>query len=107
MTALQAQDVVQLSGGFQGFFQGKKLFFICYLFDLMTKILRRFLYRIQTGLYRYQQFSLFDFFGGFEKLAVTADFVAQFVGQFIPIGAVGFIKFALDVGKIDNIAVTV
>ena len=56
MTALQAQDVVQLSGGFQGFFQGKKLFFYLLFVRFDDEILRRFLYRIQTGLYRYQQF---------------------------------------------------
>ena len=50
---------------------------------------------------------MFDFFCRFEKLAVAADFVAQFVRKFIPIGAVGLIKFALDIGKIDDIAVTV
>ena len=89
-----------------GFFQGKKLFFICYLFDLMTKYFGVFSIEFKQGFIDISNF-LFDFFGGFEKLAVAADFVAQFVRQLIPIGAIGFVKFALDIGKIDNIAVTV
>ena len=79
MTALQAQDVIQFSGGLQGFFQGKKLFFICYLFDLMTKYFGVFSIEFKQGIFNACNF-LFDFFGGFEKLAVAADFVAQFVG---------------------------
>ena len=61
---------------------------------------------IKQGVFNVCNF-LFDFFCRFEKLAVIADFVAQFVRKFVPIGAVGFVEFALDVGKIDDVAVTV
>ena len=62
--------------------------------------------KIKQGVFNVCNF-LFDFFGSFEKLAVTADFVTQFIRKFIPIGAVGFVEFAFDVGKIDDVAVAV
>lgn len=72
----------------------------------MTKYFGVFGIEIKQGIFNACNF-LFDFFCRFEKLAVTADFVAQFVRKLVPIGAVSFIKFTLDVSKIDDIAVTV
>ena len=90
----------------RAFFKARSCFFVFYLADLAAKCFGVFSVEVEQGVFNVCNF-LFDFFCRFEKLAVTADFVAQFVGKFVPIGAVGFVEFALDVGKIDNIAVTV
>ena len=74
--------------------------------DLAAKLFGVFGIEIKQGVFNVGNF-LLDFFGSFEKLAVTADFVAQFVRKFVPIGTVGFVEFFLNVGKIDNIAVAV
>ena len=74
--------------------------------DLAAKFFGVFGIKIKQGIFDVCNF-LFDFFGSFEKLAVTADFVAQFVRKFVPIGAVGFVEFFLNVGKIDDVTVAV
>ena len=79
VVALQAQDVVQLFGGLQGFFKGEQLGFVFYFVDLAAKGFGVFGVEVKEGGFDAGDF-LFDFFGGFEKLAVAADFVAQFVG---------------------------
>ena len=106
VATLQSQDVVQFFGGLQGFFEGEKLFFVVYLVDLTAKYFGVFSVEVKQGVFDAGDF-LFDFFDGFEKLVVAVDFVAQFFGKFVPIGAVGFVEFFLNVGKIDDVTVAV
>ena len=65
MAALQAQDVVQLFGGLQGFFEGEKLFFVFYLANLAAKFFGVLGIEIKQGVFNVSNL-LFDFFGSFE-----------------------------------------